>query len=726
MDNIYIYVENDMFESLEYASELNLQTDWQDENSEQAHIVTASFGAVDLKNHLIKILNANENIIQLTNTFPQKGKVFVVGKKAYEMLENKEDFACLNEDGVIVKSQKTQNLQTILLCGKSRRAYLYAISEYLMHLGVRWFSPGEKGMYIPNLTELDFENINIVSQPKFITRGCYSELITDENIEFLDWMMHNRLNFAFMEEFNVPHEVKKRGISICSGGHITLHRMLSPHMAYPYSHQYAPNTKKPDDIYELSPNASKVQSDSEEYTYFNAHPEWYAYINGKRSSDLGKGNYEGAGDNFCTSNKDAVNELCNNIIKSLVSGWLKNTDYLNFWMLDNGTWCECEQCTALGNYSYRLVLLVYEIDKRIKKAIAKGILKRNVKIMFPIYHETLPMPDKELPEDFDYSTCMAIYFPIERCYSHRIYDEKCTETNSILMNRLKSWASDEQRTYKGDIFLGEYYNVSAFASITTCHINTMKDEIPFYYEIGAKHMYYMHMTNKDWGTLTLLNYQMYSMLWNPYLDVDKLVLEYFELYYKNTCNLMKTFYEIIEKATTNMKYFKHYQYLFDGEDEQGKRLSLSAKLNNMAVTQEDLFPLKHMQYNTVLNDDNAGISLVDSIELFKKARTVLDEAIMQCEDDILSKRLAEEDMRFTYSENIVNYLYYMVRVSLQHGKGNEKLARNEFKKAEFYAKILLDTTFPTRDLLHFTHYKNGLKATWAEAAYYKYKQIYGF
>ena len=236
-------------------------------------------------------------------------------------------------------------------------------------------------------------------------------------------------------------------------------------------------------------------------------------------------------------------------------------------------------------------------------------------------------------------------------------------------------------------------------------------------------MYYMHMTNKDWGTLTLINYQLYQMLWNPDLDVDALLDDYFKLYYKNISKEMECFYSTLEIATRNMKYYKHYQFLFT--ETEGQRLALSAMLNKGAVTEEELFPLKHLQYNKRLDDPNAGISMVETISLYRKCREILDDAIMKVEDPTLSLLLAEEDMRFTYSENMVMYLYYMTRMSLQRGKNNDVLAKNEFDKVLMYAEKLEKTTFPTRDLIHFPHYKNGLKSTWAEPAFYKYKQIYG-
>ena len=132
------------------------------------------------------------------------------------------------------------------------------------------------------------------------------------------------------------------------------------------------------------------------------------------------------GDNYCTTNSYATEELCKNIIESLISGKLQYVDYINLWLLDNGKWCTCESCEEAGNYAYKLLMIVYNLRKKIVEAMKEQRLKRNVKVAFPAYHETLPAPNKPLPEDFDYENCYVIYL-IERCYVHNFNDESCTE-----------------------------------------------------------------------------------------------------------------------------------------------------------------------------------------------------------------------------------------------------------------------------------------------------------
>lgn len=693
-NSISIIVNKGRFTTIQEAANAESYIDWWNDKDRDAIACTECFAALELRKHLCILTGANENDENNFKLYDDsnlpEGDNIVLGNcdtnkitaKLWmeHSIDDESRFEGLSPEGYYVKSVKQGENKILILSGKSRVGTLYAVYSFLEKLGFRWFGLGEKGMCYPKHTEVILPEVDYYDNPSFKTRGCYSEIIDDSNKEFIEWLTRNRVNFAFFDEITNPYNLKKRGIQICTGGHNILSKFLS--------------TSK----------------------YFEAHPEWFGLVNGKRSSNVGTGAVEGAGDNYCTTNEEATAELCNNIVEALISGSLSKTDYLNLWMLDNGKWCSCDVCNAAGNYSYKFSMIVYKLSKTISQARSEGRLNRNIKILYNAYHETLPIPDRDLPEDFDYENCIITYFPIERCYLHRIDDVNCTETNQELMETYSSWTTNPERTYKGEIFLGEYYNVSAFASCPIPNMKMMKYDIPFYYSTGVRHMYYMHMTSTKWGTMTLTNYQFQKMLWNPHIDVDKLLDEYYEMYYGKISEQMKEFYEVLEAATRNMKFFKHYQY------HKGVRHSIAHKLN--ADTSE-IFPLKHMQYDKVLNDPNAGLSVTQTVELFKKCRTLIDSAMMTCTEEDVTNRLLEDEMRFTYGENMVYFLYYMIRTNIFKWRKQHSMAKRAFARARFYAEELEITTEPLLELRRFANMKNGLKATWCRDAYLNYLKIYG-
>jgi hypothetical protein len=128
---------------------------------------------------------------------------------------------------------------------------------------------------------------------------------------------------------------------------------------------------------------------------FEAHPEWYGLRRGKRSAKIDE-----AGDNYCTSNPDATRELAQNLVRSLSDGAWRNVDIVNFWMMDNGKWCECDVCARQGPYTDRLFDVCYAVQKAIQKAQREGRLHRKVLLASLAYHEILAPPSRRLPADF--------------------------------------------------------------------------------------------------------------------------------------------------------------------------------------------------------------------------------------------------------------------------------------------------------------------------------------
>lgn len=602
-DQFRIFVNKGRFSSVAQAAHAETDIDWWDDTCEDAFRVTDCFAAWELATHLFLAHNMkpDEQVFEAPGETLQSSVTLWIGEpspdssigRAWELYRKEitTQWEELSDEGYVIRSFKLEASYHLVMAGKGKHSHLYAVYALLEKLGFRWFGLGLQGTHIPNPENMQFEELHMIESPKFKTRGTYSEHINDDNDELIHWLGRNRINFASLDKISRPHALKKRGIQLCAGGHNILYRFLNPHVDYPYRHRLFegnPNFTVPDP-YPVSPDYQGDLNEDGVLSYCEAHPEWFGLVNGKRSFDVGEGDREGYGDNFCTTNEFATSELCHNLVEDLIYGEWHQADYINFWMLDNGTWCSCERCNETGNYSYKLILLVHRLNEEITIARSQGRLKRNVNIIFPIYHETLPAPDRELPAHFDYEHCFPTYFPIERCYVHTIDDIACTETNQELMATFRGWTTAQGRNYKGELYMGEYYNVGSFAGCPVPFISIMSHDIPYYYHAGIRHFHYMHMTGERWGTLTLTNYQLYRMLWDPELDMDALLRDYFSLFYGSASAIMRSFYERLEEAMRNAKYLKHYQYHL------GTRHSLTGYLREGA---EELFPLMHMKYDS--------------------------------------------------------------------------------------------------------------------------------
>jgi hypothetical protein len=376
---------------------------------------------------------------------------------------------------------------------------------------------------------------------------------------------------------------------------------------------------------------------------------------------------------------DANRELAKNMVQALIDGSWKNTDIVNFYMLDNGKWCECDNCKKQGELSDRLFDIIYVMQKEIKKARKEGRLNRNVLLATLAYHETLPPPKRALPKDFDYENFSLNFFPIERCYVHAFADPACTEINQFLLEDYKGWAIDPNRNYKGSILMGEYYNVSSFKMLPILFTKIMAADIPWYYNNGTRHLNYMHTPTHLWGTWTLNQYMLARLLWDHKTNSAQLLDDYFVRYYPTTTVHTRNFYKLLEEAMSNLKPYKHYA---------GKNIyQLRRRLTKDTV---NIFPLDHLHYEAFHPEKNDGPDVVEIVELMKQARAEIDASMLQCKDKTEEARLIEDERRFVYGEDMIYFYYHLIRTALLHRNAEVASAKLEFAKVREYAEKLFN------------------------------------
>ncbi|MBO9606084.1 MAG: DUF4838 domain-containing protein [Paenibacillaceae bacterium] len=722
---IAIVVEYAPFAGVREAAIAEERIDWSRDGGRECNVCTECHAAAELADHLRRIAgSAAEGIeIGLIGSGESPGAatcLIAVGgagtNPATAQLE-RESGRSVSASGALpsghcrLVSFVHEGIRRVVLSGSDRTGTLYAAYAFLEKLGVRWYAPDEHGTVLPDAMALDaIGDFDESSGPAFVTRGLYSEFADDGDERLLDWAARNRINFARFYTLVAPHRLKKRGIRVSGSGHDMLHRFLNPRSEYPYRHALFGGDGKPDDPYPVSPLYRGDTDGDGALSLSEAHPEWFALIGGERSfRSANNPDVEGDywGDNFCTSNPDAVSELGRRIVDDLACGKWQFADDYNIWMYDNGIWCECEACAQIGNLSSRMVQLVHAIRGQVKEAMASGRLGRNVRLMFPAYHELLPPPDRPLPADFDFANCIVHFAPIERCYTHTLDDPRCTETNHLINDWYRRWTQEEERTYRGEVLIGEYYNVSSFASMPVVLSRMIAHDIPYYYRTGTRHFFYLHMPVARWGMLAMNNALHAKLMWNPELDVEAFKEEFFRLYYKETAAVMAACYEKMELGSASLKYIKHYQ------EGAGKKWSLFSCL----AGKEPLFPLRHVRYDTRDDDPNAGISFLETIQAYADARTLLNQALVRCEDETAGRRLTDDDMRLAYGEAMLQFYDGMIRAMRLLDKGLLEPARLAFRQTQLHAEHLERMTEPLLAQTYYPDLANGFKASWAERSF---------
>ncbi len=598
----------------------------------------------------------------------------------------------LGEEGYVVKTVREGDSVSIYIVGETRVGVLYGTYDLLHRLGVRWFAPGTNNEEVP---ERDIERLpafDVRETPAFSLRGFHAwEDRADR--DFLLWMARNRMNYWCVEQSDKPF-LHKLGLRLVGGAHVLTSLYLGPKLEYPYDHpRFRGDEGKPADPYGISPDYRGDEDGDGRLGYFEAHPEWFGLQKGRRSDRI-EGDF---GDNFCTSNPEAMKEWTRNAVRDLVDGRYRDAGFMNAWALDVGTWCECDACRALGTPTDRNLLFVDAYARAIRQARAEGRLNRPVKLLFLAYADVLEPPTRALPADFDYETCIATYFPIKRCYVHRFDDPACP-VNADFLKYFRGWATDPARHYRGRLCIGEYYGVSGYKGLPACYMTTMATDLPFYHASGARLFHYMHVTTGEWGSKALTNWQLARTAWDIDLPPDALFEDYFSGRYGAAAEAMRNFYRHLERMLCNISELK---YLL------GRRLGALEK-------GEPLFPDAHLAYAPA--PGLLGPSLLEMLAAAGQARKIIDGVRTRPHPERIVARLAEDERVFAYAERTLRFYDALCRAKTAADEGSAMKASGALLEARSLADLLKADLVAARLGSSHANALNALDASYAAPA----------
>ena len=223
------------------------------------------------------------------------------GKGIYLKVDERRDLALLEREDYSIVT----NAKGVVLAGNSDMALEHAVWDLLYRLGHRQFFPGETWEVIPRTDGIVLD-LNLKVSPDYKFRRIWYGFGTwgYNKQPWEDWCHKNRL-----------------------GGSL---RVQSGHS---YGGIISANKKQ-----------------------FDAHPEFYALIDGKRAvKSQGK---------FCISNA-SLRQL---VVEHAKRHFLRNpqADCISMDPSDGGGWCECEHCGKIGSQSDQALLLANQVADTVK------------------------------------------------------------------------------------------------------------------------------------------------------------------------------------------------------------------------------------------------------------------------------------------------------------------------------------------------------------------------
>jgi len=638
---------------------------WDDNDSKDNDIYRNALAALELQYYMTKIFNVPKSELSIVDDDKlPTGTIIFIGipqdKQGLQQVSKQ-----LKKRWRRVKSHSVQGFRMdtfsfkeaqdfFVLSGRNSLGTLYAVYELLDRWGVRWIAPGDSCEIVPAKGGMILRPMNEYFEPVMEVRGFIRETIDNQldsnkliSSEFFQWMSRNRLNY-FWQTDTLLQLQKQYGIITNCGEQGQSNLPLNPLAQYPYNHpDFEGDEEYPGDSYRTSTEyAGDVNNDSI-LSYFEAHPEWYnltkTTINNTENESLQPG--------ICVTNKEIITELNQGVIVNLTKGKWKNAQHYIFRKLDNVNWCQCEECSKIGNNTNKLLLLLHNIQVSLNEAFKMSKLTRMVHVSGIIDSTTIKPPERKLPHDFDYENIRIILVPVERCYNHAINDPLCTEINLGIHQLIKLW-TNKSCHYKGKIYISELYNNRHFRDLPVVFTNVINKDIPFYFETGIKGLCYSNARVNNAGVHAMLNYQFARQAWKSKVDIDSLKIEYIKTLYPGEYELLKEYYNKLEEAMANISAWK---------------FELAERINKITINSlyEPLLPLKKFKQHYTLESTNfelnKGTNWEMTYQLVYELRYVLQEALAGNISESTKKRLIELYHQLKYAELTINLYDNVIR-----------------------------------------------------------------
>ena len=494
------------------------------------------FAAAELAGELGKCLGEKPEIVR-EGCAPTSPCLFVGATKAAKVARN----AAVSSkppyltDEVFLKSVNGG----VVLDGDSARAPIYAVDLYLeKYCGVRWwtsdtaFYPKLGGRTSPSAAAREdtrppvpLTNIDYQYAPQFKYRETYYLDGFDPMFKVRSKGNFTSLTRYLLSELKfVPPEM---------GGNHRLYFFEGRRSAY---HSF----------FEILP--PKV--------YFDAHPEWYSLVNGKREAKQ-----------LCLANDEMRSEYIRETLRRLRED--PTADFISVSQNDWNGFCECEKCTAMmaedgGAASGPYIRFANDVAEAVEKEFP------NVRIDTFAYTFTRKAPTKTRPRH----NVVVRLCDIECDFARPLADASAAK-NAGFAKDLAEW----RRIAGGNLFIWDY--LANFTSYMMPHpnISQIAPNIRLFAENGAVGVFEQGDALCSAGSFAALRHYLAAhLLWNPADDEKLLVDEFLAGYYgKAAAPILKKFIAVVEDGPRKTKksvrcYHRGAEFLTGDDQLEAARL----------------------------------------------------------------------------------------------------------------------------------------------------------
>lgn len=336
--------------------------------------------------------------------------------------------------------------------------------------------------------------------------------------------------------------------------------------------------------------------------YLKDHSDYYSYPDQSQ---------------LCLTNDDMIAELCENIKKRLAKETLTNAEY-NFMIgqEDAQTFCDCDDCKAekvrLGSESGVMMQFINKVADIMNPYVEETYPGKKIYWVTFAYHKTETPPVKKnadgsfSPYHKDvvaHENVGVLYAPIFFDHYHDVDDKKY---NNLLMDEMQGWKATDATMFIWT-YAAVYY--SGFCFFDDYH--TVKDAYKAFKDMGAAYLF----TETDWRIgdpfHALSFYVRAKLMWNIDGDVNSMINEFIDEYYKAGATQLKKYFNALRA---------NYRRIEAEYTAAGKEFSLLV-LETDGYTRKDYWKKPWLtDMMSLLDDALAEVAKMEDKEVKEKVR----------------------------------------------------------------------------------------------------------
>jgi len=401
------------------------------------------------------------------------------------------DIASLGLEGYHLKTAGRR----LVIAGGPQRGALYGVYGLLEdHLGCRWFTP--EVSRIPRLERLGIPALD----ERVIPVLEYREPFVFECFDG-DWCARNRMNS------NSGRLEAKHGGKFAFGGQgqslswfvHTFNRMIPP------------------------------------AKYFDAHPEYFSLVGGKRLKDENSGQ-------LCCTNEDVI-RLCT---EAVLAAMRAEPDAHVFSVSQNDAdpdaphYCECENCQKIAREEGSQIGPVLYLVNRVAEAVEREFPQNTVETL--AYQWTRHPPKHMRPR----KNVVIRLCSIECCFSHPL--ATCDgDADRGFRKDIEDWSKTGSR-----LWVWDYTTDFANYLLPFPNHRLLRDNIRFFIRHGVTGIFEEDTYDTPNSEMAALDgYLLAKFLWNPEYEKDKAVTEFLEAYYGPAAASVRAYLDLLDDKVRN-------------------------------------------------------------------------------------------------------------------------------------------------------------------------------